>query len=194
LFIEALIIGLIIGIIRDGRMQNLGEFRIRGVAILIISVILQFVPYLFMQFGWFKDQLALFPFIGIALVGFVAVINIDQPGFKMLSLGALLNIVAMAMNNFLMPISISGLTEIGKTDFATTIADGSILSMVDVATVSDFSQYVSKIIVIPEIYPFASVISIGDIFISLGIILFVQGAMTSRKLSRRRKTTKVRFY
>jgi hypothetical protein len=83
----------------------------------------------------------------------------------------------MAMNNFYMPIDFSSLEWAGLTPLLESIKTGSVIGYMDVDNGAMIGKYLGKILPIPSIYPLSKVLSIGDIIITIGIILFFKGEM-----------------
>lgn len=92
-------------------------------------------------------------------------------------IGAILNFIVVIMNGNKMPISFDGLKIAGLQNIIEGIKNGEITNYMSIEQVTNWTKHLAKYIVIPKPYPMAKVISIGDVFMSLGIIFFVQGQM-----------------
>jgi len=64
MFIEALALGLIAGIVRGGRVRNLLELEIAGVSLILTAVVLQILPILLEPFIKSENWLSFLPFAG----------------------------------------------------------------------------------------------------------------------------------
>jgi uncharacterized membrane protein len=179
MFVEALLIGILVGFIRKGRLSNLSELQIRGWILVVIGAFVQFVPILLNKFDLLKEYHVYFPFGALVLMIGVLLFNLEKRGAWMILIGGIMNAVAIGLNGFKMPISLSGLQFSGLDAIAETIVDKSVINYIDVNAVENFTRYLGKIIAIPSLYPFAKVLSVGDVFVMLGIILLISGQMTN---------------
>jgi len=177
MYIEAVIIGIVIGMIRNGKFTNITNMRLRGLFLVILSVAVQVSPIFLVKMKFIREYLYIFPFISLVLMSLAILVNISRKGMKVIFLGALFNIVVMALNNFHMPIDFASLEWAGLTPLLESIKSGSVIGYMNVENATTIGTYLGKILPIPSIYPFSKVLSIGDIIITLGIILFFQGEM-----------------
>lgn len=177
MYIEAVVIGIVVGMIRNGKFSNIADIRLRGLFLVIISVLVQISPIFLIKFDLLSDYLYMFPFISLVIMSLAILMNISKKGMKIIFLGAILNIAAMGLNNFYMPIDFSSLEWAGLTPILESIKSSSILAYMNIENASTAGTYLGKILPLPSIYPLSKVLSIGDILISLGIILFFQGEM-----------------
>lgn len=177
MYIEAVIIGIVIGMIRNGKFTNITDIKLRGLLLVILSVAVQVSPIFLVKIEAVREYLYLFPFISLVLMSLAILFNISRKGMKVIFLGALLNIGVMALNNFYMPIDFTSLEWAGLTPLLESIKSGSVIGYMNIESATTIGSYLGKILPIPSMYPFSKVLSIGDIVITLGIILFFQGEM-----------------
>lgn len=180
MFIEAVIIGLIIGSIRKGRISNLSEIYIKGWLLIIIGALLQVAPVILYKMNILTEVASYLPFISVVIMLIVILMNMNLSGFWLLLIGTVMNLIAMGFNGFKMPVSIESLYKSGLGEMAETVLDGSIINYINMDLVDNFTKYFGKFIALPDFYPFAKVLSIGDIVLTIGIILFIQGEMMNR--------------
>lgn len=177
MFLEAIILGIIIGIIRKGKLSNLGITSIRGWFIIIIAFFIQIAPAFSSGIEFIKPMEKYTYIFSMVFMLIVILINLDKKGFSIILIGLLLNSLVVIMNGFKMPIYFEGLRLAGMADTIEAITNGNIINYINLDSVTNWTQYLGKFIVIPKPYPLAKVISVGDIFMSLGIIFFIQGEM-----------------
>lgn len=91
-----------------------------------------------------------------------------------MGMGTLLNLVPIAFNNGKMPV------QLNETLSGTHFDIGHVL-----LTEATRFRWLSDIIFIREPYPFPKIISIGDIFIVIGVFLLIQQIMVNENLSRK---------
>lgn len=180
MFIEALAIGLIAGIVRNGRVRNLLELEIAGVSLIITAVILQILPIVLEPFIKSENWLAFFPFAGTLVMMAAVLMNRKNKGFYIIFIGALLNVMAMVLSGFRMPVTEAALLRAGMQSLLETIQDGSVINYVLVNSADGLAYYLGKVIAIPEIYPLSKLFSAGDLLISAGLAYFIQNTMLNQ--------------
>ncbi len=185
MIVEALLIGLLIGILRNGRLDNLADTQFRGVLLVILSFLLQLTPSIITRFGIAGDWLKYFPFAGVVLIAIVVVLNLNKQGAWIILIGVLLNMAAMAINGFLMPVDFASLDMAGLGELAATIKDGAVINYISSDQAVTWSNLIGKFIPVPKPYPFPKILSPGDIIISLGILFMIQGEMNRAMFKRR---------
>jgi hypothetical protein len=176
-FLEAVILGIAIGLLRKGRLGSLGDMQFKGLWLVIMAFITQISPILLARAGVLTDQLIYLPFAAMCMMIIVLFVNLDKSGIWVIIPGAIMNIIAIALNGFKMPIDFEGLKYAGLTGVIETIQDGSLINYIGMDSVNGFSKYLGKFIPLPDMYPFAKVLSVGDIFIMVGIVILIQGEM-----------------
>jgi len=105
MFIEALAIGLIAGIVRNGRVRNLLELEIAGVSLILTAVVLQILPIILEPFVKSENWLSFLPFAGTLVMIAAIIMNRRKKGFYIIFIGAVLNILVMAVSGFRMPVT-----------------------------------------------------------------------------------------
>ena len=190
MFIEGGIIGLILGKVRGGRFSNFSYLSIRAWPLIFLAFFVQISPA-------FTDKisaLAGFQFyaygISVGLIILLMLLNMDKRGLKIMLVGLLLNLAAIYFNTWKMPVSMEGLQLAGLQPMLEAIRSGKIANYIPLENIQHWSKYLAKFIVIPKPYPLAKVVSVGDLFITLGLILFIQGEMTKNHLHSRSRMIK----
>lgn len=191
MYIEAILIGLFIGMIRNGRLTNFNNAKFKGWAIAILAFVVYLVPYGLKIFAIEFENPQWFPFAAMGLIGVVALANFDKTGMKLFFVGTLLNMAVMAFNGFMMPIDIEKMRALGFESFVESITNGTVVNYIDGMDATKWTVFFSKIIALPSWYPLARVISIGDIVISVGIALVIQNEMLLHSM--RTRNSMVRF-
>ncbi len=173
MFVEAVILGLIISFFIRGRITNLVELNIRGWYLIFISVILTLSPIFLANFDKFEKILPIVMFLALLIMLVVVGLNYDKKGFLIILIGGLFNIIVMLFFSFKMPVAMDSLKGTALEYLIDDINAGRIINYTLIKG-PGLLKYFSKFIIIPN-YPFAKVISIGDIIISIGIIRFIVG-------------------
>ena len=180
LLLYAVILGVVAGLISGGKFAALGSVHIRLWPVALIG--------LFAQLLLFSSPLAAVvgpwgPSLYVVSTVFVLmalVINLRQPGFWLIILGALANFTVIVANGGQMPASpdawlaLNGVAAVPTTDFSNSVLAGP----------STVLAFLGDNFVLPRPLPLANVFSIGDVLIGVGGALFVFQSMHGRILPR----------
>lgn len=176
MFIEALLIGLIFGKLRSGKISELENINIKGLYYILLVIVLDFILRIFIKRLGPPVSTALFyiyPFISILIYVFTIMmldINKNLKYIRLVESGFVLNLLPMVLNGGKMPVSGDAILKLGKVN-EYALLKGDFLLGHKLLTDGTRFKILSDIIPVPFIIP--KVISIGDIIIALGIILFI---------------------
>ncbi len=179
---EALIIGVIIGKLRGGHIKRLGHRSLDLPILVILSFILLLGTSILIQLGnpmAIKYRMLLY-IAAYCLLFIVLFFNLHSRSLWFVLIGAILNFAAIVLNQGSMPVDLSLLERAGFLNTLNSINIGALPNYISLENALGFTTYLGKKMVTPSLYPFKQIISIGDIFISLGLLLYVQAIMCSR--------------
>ena len=166
----AILIGLLAGLITGGRLGRLAELHLHWIPVAIAAMLVQtvlFTPAVWIAVG------DLVPIIYVAsmVVALVVVLrNLRQAwALSLVALGTLSNLVAILMNGGFMPVTAEALGIAAPT--VTRHGGNSVLTADPAVT------FLVDRFVMPEWLPFATVYSVGDVLIGIGIVLVIAIAM-----------------
>lgn len=179
MFLEAVLLGLLVGWLRGGRSLNIGNLEFKGWVLIVIGFLLQMLPMLLGRMSWMAHNGHIIAFATMVLVFFIVVLNGDKRGFWLVASGAVLNILAMAFHSLRMPVYLPGLQKAGHLELVESISNNAVLNYTGLDQLAGWTDYLGKVIVVPTFYPFAQALSLGDLVMSAGIFLFVVEQMTS---------------
>lgn len=176
LLLYAVALGLVAGVATRGHLAALAHVKVRLWPIALIGLAFQVLL--------FSSPLAaavgrLGPSLYVAsttLVLMALVINIRQPGFWLIALGALANFTVILANGGQMPASpeafaaLNGLPVVPTTVFSNSVIAGPGTPF----------YFLADLFVLPRPLPFANVFSIGDVLIGVGGAWFIVGVMHGR--------------
>ncbi len=180
MYIEAVLIGVLIGWLRHGRIDYFLNYPFRARYLSLIALLIFALPYILCVFG-ICDGLAVLPYISMVLCAVVILINHKCLGMKLLFLGLFLNLVIMGLNDFVMPIDTEKLLALGQTAFVDSINGGEILNYGSMYGANGLSLFLGKVISMPAWYIHTVMLSVGDIISCIGIVLVVQNSMIVTK-------------
>jgi hypothetical protein len=151
---------------------NLANIKIRFGWLIIVAVLVQSMPFaLFdpLSFVEFKKALLVLSYV---LLLWVLSRNLHSWGMRILLLGTLLNFLTIVANGGLMPVSPearlwAGKPALGESGFGKVLPEGTgVLLPIDQTNL----WLLSDIIPINSIH---AVISIGDVLIAIGLLIFI---------------------
>jgi hypothetical protein len=170
LILLTVLVGAIIGLLAGGRLADFPTVRLRRPWLAVVGVVLQFLPV----GGDLGFAILLVSFA--ALLGF-AIDNLRAPGFALIVVGLALNVIVIAANHG-MPVTSDALVRSDQADtLHSLITDGG--AKHHLAT--DETVMLPLADVIPIGTPVRQVVSIGDLFVHLGVGWFIVMAMRRRQ-------------
>jgi MFS family permease len=119
-----------------------------------------------------------------ALLGFV-VANIAQPGFAIAALGCNLNAMVIIVNGGHMPVSLASWTATGRS--AEELTRDGVYNNVVLAHNANLG-WLGDVFPLPRMVPLTNSLSIGDLLIVLGVVIFAFRASLPAATSRRGQT------
>jgi hypothetical protein len=162
-----------VGLLRGGRIENLLLLRPRYLPLFFIPLLLQVVAFSSLGDVVVLDS-PLARFMYSLSLGFAAValfLNRHLPGVTWISAGLFLNFLVIVLNGGFMPISAEARAYAGLAPV--TDRDLNIIPMTERTVL----PWLADIFPLPRGIPFATVFSIGDIFVALGGIVFIQSSL-----------------
>jgi hypothetical protein len=165
--------GLVVGRLVGGHMEGIAEVRFRwwGLALGGLSVqALLFAPPVAAAVGFAGPAL----YVASTVAVLAALLrNIRLPGFRIIAVGACLNLVVIAANGGYMPsspeawLALNGVAALPTSDYTNSALAGAATAF----------PYLGDILVLPRPLPLANVLSFGDILIGVGAALFLVRTM-----------------
>lgn len=175
MMIETMVISIILGKLRGGKLANLADISLEKWGFIPAGFFLSYISiYLITQGNSFLMNN--FVFVQLAsnlLLLLTLYFNRKTKPFILVSVGILSNVIPMTFNGGRMPVSQWALQKAGLVEELALIADNRIVThtLIDLNT-----EFVFLADTIPLLN---KVISVGDIFVALGIFLIIQKYMTS---------------
>jgi hypothetical protein len=163
-----LFLSIAIAIVRGGRMINLGDIELRYWWLLPLGFILQlgarFIPDSASDWGVALVLVSYVPLLVLVLV------NRDRPGLWLAGIGVLMNFTVIALNGGMPVLAEAAEVASGFAPGEPVIAEGYKHVMLD-----QTSRLVFLADVIPiRIANFGQVLSMGDVFLAVGLGRFVE--------------------
>lgn len=184
MFIEAIVIGFIVAIFRKGKIRNIENLHINGWYLFIAAGLIQ------VSISWLKSKNQLLGpeffdkyFVYVHLLTYLlmivgVILNIRKNFMRFILIGMLLNCIVIFANGGKMPVSFKNVK--GYENYTEDMLDKSDIKHSLVTEDTKF-VYLADVIVLPRPYPLARIISIGDIFLMIGVFLFFQESMVKKR-------------
>lgn len=185
----ALFTGIIIGKLRNGKLEKLGYLRFQHTKFLILAAGFKVIVFilgisLFETSPEYLNKIILGTYLLTVL--FLA-LNIELSYFKAILSGTIINMVSFIYNGLKTGITLSAAKKTFEGEILDLLIKG---SMELFRIIPDRSFYRGKFFSLKDVFGTPYVISAGDIIVLLGIILFVQSVMSDRRV---RKGRKIKF-
>jgi hypothetical protein len=160
-----LLVGLVLAVALGGRLQRIGELRLRGLWLFYVALAFQFAAYPLRWMPWHTRDGIAKP-LWLASYGVIAlatVVNLRAPGVPVIIVGMLSNIAAIVTNGGHMPALPSALRGAGLhfsvSNNSARMAHPHLAWLVD--------RWAA-----PSWVPWGNVFSVGDLVIGVGSIVF----------------------
>ena len=172
-----LVVAVLIGLARGGRLSNLAQVDLPGWPVLFVAVAMQISAEFIPDDRSWSQNTAIGLILGsYALLLGVLVVNRTRPGLWLAGLGILLNFVVIAVNGG-MPVSAEAASLAGGGEAELAFDAKHVLLDGD----SDLA-FLADVIPVEQL---RRVLSIGDVFLAVGLARFVESALRERHWLRR---------
>lgn len=185
MFLEALILGIIIGNIRKGSISRLGYVHFSAKPLIYISALF-YLAIIVMNLGLFNYSSSLysvFLLMTYLFAGFFMIANISMKFMMVPLIGLCSNLLAFLSNGFRFPLSAEAVAKLYGTEMQKLLLSDKILFFTPAENAS--LSFLGNIITLGNWI----VVSIGDIIAAIGVILIVQAMVSDKFIQNRRRIT-----
>lgn len=165
----AIVVALLVGWVRGGRLGNLARVRLRHVWVLPVAYLLQYLSIYHLR-GLAYEVLVVLSYA--CLIAF-CVRNLDSKGIIWALLGISANFIVMMANHLRMPAYVPAV-EAYAPGLVPELQDGAIGKSVAMST-NTHLNFLGDIFTVQLGVP--TLVSIGDLMFSVGLFLFIVAAM-----------------
>lgn len=171
----AIVLSFTIALLRGGRLERLANVPIRHGWIALVALAVQ----IWMVYG----RTAGLGWLMLASYGLLILVfglNWRLPGMLVMGTGLALNLIVMAANGGYMPISPETLSRAGLEHLASSLETGAyVTNAKDILLPREATRlwWLSDILVVPLPSPLKAVLSVGDLFLAAGAVVFAQKAL-----------------
>lgn len=185
MFLEAFILGIVIGFIRRGKISRLAYVHFSGKPLIYISALL-YLAIVIMNLGLFNYSSSLysiFLLMTYIFTGLFIIANISMKFMAIPLIGLGLNVLAFLANGFKFPLSSEAAAKLYGTEMHELLSSGKILFFTPAESAS--LSFLGNIITIGNWI----VVSVGDIVAAIGVVLVVQAIISDKFIQNRSRIT-----
>jgi len=177
MFTQGIIVAIIIGYALKGRLKNFQRVDLKGVYLVVVSFTVEFLVISLIRKNIINQGIITYLidlFMYLVLFYFVY-LNKKDPFILMIGFGSLLNAIPIFLNGGSMPVSHGAAIKAGY--------------MMDITKMGLYNLINSntKFWILGDIFPYKFIISfvmsIGDIIIELGLMLFIITGMKNKEIT-----------
>ncbi|MTI49742.1 DUF5317 domain-containing protein [Sporosalibacterium faouarense] len=185
MIIESVASSLVVGKARGGKFKLIGELELKKYYLFIIGFGIEFLSvFLNTKNLGFMNQILDKYFIIIHTISYLLIFiglifNFNKKSMIFVFIGTLLNYIVIISNGGQMPVSGSGLSYLGLKDTLNALKNHAIITH---TLVNENTRlfFLGDVIPTPKFYPFSKMISIGDIFLGIGVFILIQNGMLKK--------------
>ena len=181
MLLDVLVVSLIIGLLRGGKLTRLANLPLRRIELIILPFLIQ---YALVYFG--GRGLRLLESWGVYLYIFsyslllVAIwYNKHIREMKILGAGIAINFIVILANGGEMPVSVEALSRVGLLNILPLLRSKAYV-IHTVLTDHTRLKFLADVIPLPPPYPRPRVIGVGDIIMAIGLFILIQRGMLKK--------------
>ena len=185
MFIEAIILGIIIGLVRHGKVSRLSYMNFNMSFFIYISAAL-YICIIVMNLGLLDYSSFLytsFLIISYILIGIFLIFNIEIKFMFIPLIGLFTNLLCFIVNGFKFPLSSDAVSKLYGTEMYDLLINGKIKFYIPAENA--VLSFLGNVIYINKY----KIISIGDIIISVGIVLIIQSIVSDKYMRNKSNIT-----
>ncbi|MGE5628337.1 MAG: DUF5317 family protein [Solirubrobacterales bacterium] len=178
MFIQIIVLALVIGIIFKGSLRNLSNFKLQGIYFVIAAFLLEAVVIMTVRKGIIQIGIVtlLSDIVMYSLLIVFVYKNRREPLIYIVGIGFLLNAVAIFANGGTMPVALNAVHAAGLTENVGTMG---LYKLVGTDTKFWFLGDI-----IPYTFLNKNILSVGDLILSLGIMLIIIKGMCTKNIEK----------
>lgn len=185
MFFEALVLGMIIGYVRRGKISRLAYVHFNARPLIYVSAVL-YLGIIIMNLGLYDYNS--FLYAGFLLVSFILTLffliaNISMKFMFLPLTGLCLNLLVFLFNGFKFPLASEAAAKIYGTEIYELLNSGKILFFKSAENAS--LSFLGNVIPVGNLF----IVSIGDIVAAIGITLVVQAIISDKFIQNRSRIT-----
>ncbi len=182
MLIESVGTSLVAGKIRGGSFNNMKDAEINKWYVFVSAFLLEFFTVHMAAKGsrFFIDYILLLHFLSYILIFIGVFFNWKSIAFRIILVGVLLNFIVIMANGGHMPVSTDALVKLGLFDDLQAVQNGKAITHT-LLTGSTKLGFLGDVFMLGWPNPRPKVISIGDIFLAIGVFVYIQEIMVKKR-------------
>lgn len=185
MFLEALILGLVVGLVRRGKISRLAHVNFSAKPLIYISALL-YLSIIVMNLGLFNYSSSLystFLILSYLLTALFLIANIIMKFMAIPLIGLSLNLLVFLANGFKFPLSSESAAILYGSEMNELLNSGKILFFTPAEGAS--LSFLGNILTIGNWIS----VSVGDIISAIGVVLVVQAILSDKFIQNRSRIT-----
>lgn len=173
-FLLAIILCFIVAVIINKGIRGIEKKTFRGFPLILLSIALQMI--IFSDKFFYSSYRYLTPYLytlSLLILLTVVILNLRYKGLRIALIGFLSNLTVIIANRGYMPQDISKLQEMGKIDKVEMLNKFGRYYNGVVMSQETRLNFLGDVIALKFLKPYASVCSIGDIILVIGLCYFI---------------------
>ncbi|MDQ7794208.1 MAG: DUF5317 family protein [bacterium] len=181
MLIYAVLVSLLVGFLRGGRLSGLAEAPLRAVPLIFLSFGIQLALHLPVASSLvpLEDWAGKLHLLSYLLLFSAFVVNWRLPGMPWMGFGAALNFTVIAFNGMRMPVAEAPLRGVGLDRLADALVADTVLTH-RLLTAETRLALLADVFPLPPPFPRPAVFSLGDVALMVGAFILVQRLMLAR--------------
>ena len=184
LYVYVIIISIVIGLFRKGKLSSLSQISIKKIELIVLACLIQggiiFLGSKEIKFVLdYSPYMIIFSYIVLLLAVWY---NKTLKGIKIIALGIIFNFIVIVVNGGHMPVLLSSLYKVGLNDFALVLKEGTYITHILISEETLF-RFLADVIPLSPPSPDPSVVSAGDFLMFYGVFGLIQNAMLKKQNS-----------
>lgn len=189
MFIEAILISIIIGLIRGGKLKRFKAINHKTMWLIVFGIVIQYILTFLNRADEMASMSTILSYTKSAqIISYILILIGIAANFKFKSLwivlaGFLMNFFVTGVNGWRRPILLEGIKLTNASSLYEMIEAGNVALYTPITDSTKYS-ILGDIIVFANPYPISRIISLGDLIISFGIFALIQEIMLGQGSSR----------
>jgi len=181
LYVYIIIISIIIGLLRNGKLSRLSQISLTKIELIVLACLIQ-AGLIFL--GSKKVKFVLDYSSYMIILSYIVLLlavwyNKKLKGIKIITLGIILNFIVILANGGHMPVLLNSLYKAGLDDFALVLKEGTYVTHT-IITEKTLFGFLADVIPLSPPFPDPSVVSAGDFLMFYGVFSLIQNAMLKK--------------
>lgn len=183
MLVESVGVSLVVAKARKGKFSNFKDASIEKWYLFVAAFLIEFLVETLSEKGFalVRDNIFYISLFTYALLFTGLYFNRKSKAFKIIALGILLNFIVITANGGRMPVAMDVLMRPENINGYQIMKSDTMITHVILTEKTNF-PLLADIIPMTKPYPWPNLFSIGDLFMALGVFLYIQEIMIVRHL------------